>query len=58
MGEKSRKYQLELFSGVQMNAIDFGLSELIHQIQNIDIVYPHPINALNLLSNLRKEPRI
>jgi len=53
-GEKSRKYQLELFSGVQMNAIDSAYSELIHQIQNIDIDTLTPINALNLLSEFKK----
>ncbi|NLP01735.1 MAG: DNA mismatch repair protein MutS [Fibrobacter sp.] len=53
--EKSRKDQLELFSGVQMNAIDSAYSELIHQIQNIDIDTLTPINALNLLCEFKKK---
>jgi cell division protein ZapA (FtsZ GTPase activity inhibitor) len=48
--------QTDLFNnGVQMNIIDTMLGEIIQQLQNLDINQVTPIDALNILAELKKK---
>ncbi len=47
--------QLDIFEGVQMNLIDASKIEVIQQLQNLDINSVTPIEALNLLAELKKK---
>lgn len=54
--ERNRMDQVELFStGVQMNAIDSAYLELIEQIRAVDVNSLTPINALNILAEMKKK---
>ena len=53
--DKKSKEQTDLFSTVQLNAIDFASAELVQQIQNINIDGLTPLDALNLLSELKSK---
>ncbi|NLW30528.1 MAG: DNA mismatch repair protein MutS, partial [Fibrobacter sp.] len=47
--------QIDLFSGVQLNAMDTIHAEVLHQLQNLDIDGLTPLDALNLISELKKK---
>jgi DNA mismatch repair protein MutS len=48
--------QIDLFSsGVQLNAIDSVHAEIVQQLQNVDINALTPLDALNLVSELKKK---
>jgi DNA mismatch repair protein MutS len=48
--------QTDMFTeGVQMNIIDTMQGEIIQQLQNIDLNHITPLDALNLLSELKKK---
>jgi DNA mismatch repair protein MutS len=47
--------QVDLFEGVQMNLLDAAKIELIQQIKNLDVNSITPIDALNLLAELKKK---
>ena len=53
--ESENKDQTDLFSGVQLNVMDSLHSEIIHQLQNLDIDGLTPLDALNILSELKKK---
>ncbi|HLV32646.1 MAG TPA: DNA mismatch repair protein MutS [Chitinispirillaceae bacterium] len=47
--------QIDLFSGVQLNVMDTIHAEVLHQLQNLDIDGLTPLDALNLISELKKK---
>jgi len=49
------KDQTDLFSGVQLNVMDSLHSEIIQQLQNLDIDGLTPLDALNILYDLKKK---
>lgn len=51
----SKKEQSDLFSGVQLNIMDSLHAELLQQLQNLDIDGLTPLDALNILSDLKKK---
>jgi DNA mismatch repair protein MutS len=52
----AERIQTDLFSsGVQLNAMDAIHAEILHHIQNIDINGLTPIEALNILSELKQK---
>lgn len=52
---KREKEQTDLFSGVQLNIMDSIHSEVLQQLQNLDVNGLTPLDALNLLSDLKKK---
>lgn len=50
-----KKEQTELFSGVQLNIMDSLHAEVLQQLQNLDIDGLTPLDALNVLSELKKK---
>ena len=55
-GTRAAGRQTDLFNnGVQMNIIDSMLGEIIQQLQNLDINQVTPIDALNILAELKKK---
>ncbi|MBN2189569.1 MAG: DNA mismatch repair protein MutS [Chitinispirillaceae bacterium] len=53
--EASRIGQTDLFAGVQLNAMDAQHAEIIQQLQNLDINGLTPVDALNLIAELKKK---
>ncbi len=49
------KVQTDLFGGVQLNIMDSIHSEILSQLQNLDVNGLTPLDALNLLSELKKK---
>jgi DNA mismatch repair protein MutS len=49
------KEQIDLFSGIQLNVMDSLHSEILQQLQNLDIDGLTPLDALNILSDLKKK---
>jgi DNA mismatch repair protein MutS len=47
--------QTDLFAGVQMNIIDSQHAEIISQLQHLDIDSLTPLDALNLIAELKKK---
>jgi DNA mismatch repair protein MutS len=45
--------QIDLFSGVQLNALDAVHVEILQQLQNLDVNGLTPLDALNVLSQLK-----
>lgn len=54
-GESGNKEQTDLFSGVQLNVMDSLHSEILQQLQNLDIDGLTPLDALNILFELKKK---
>ena len=51
--------QVDLFSsGVQLNAIDSQHAEIVQQLQNVDINALTPLDALNLVAELKKKAQV
>lgn len=53
--EEKAKPQTDLFEGIQLNLIDSAKIEIIEQLKNIDINSVTPIEALNLLAEIRNK---
>jgi DNA mismatch repair protein MutS len=47
--------QTDLFEGVQMNLLDAASIEIVQRLQNLDVNDMTPLNALNLLAELKKK---
>ncbi|HUI93371.1 MAG TPA: DNA mismatch repair protein MutS [Chitinivibrionales bacterium] len=55
-GEKKNAKQTDLFeSGVQLNIVDSMQGEIIQQLQDMDLNQVTPLDALNLLAELKKK---
>lgn len=52
--EARAQKQIDLFSGVQLNVMDAVHAEVLNQLQNLDIDGLTPLDALNLISELKK----
>ncbi len=51
--ESNQKDQTDLFNGIQLNAMDSAHAELVHQLQHLDVNGLTPLDALNLLADLK-----
>lgn len=49
--------QTDLFAGVQLNAMDTYASEIIQQLQNLDVNGLTPLESLNVLADLIKKAK-
>jgi DNA mismatch repair protein MutS len=49
------KEQTDLFAGVQLNIMDTIHSEVLQQLQNLDVDGLTPLDALNILAGLKKK---
>ena len=52
---RAEREQVDLFTGVQLNAMDSAHSEILQQLNNLDINGLTPLDALNLLSDLKRK---
>jgi DNA mismatch repair protein MutS len=52
---RGAKEQTDLFSGVQLNIMDTIHSEVLQQLQNLDVDGLTPLDALNILAGLKKK---
>ncbi|MBN1758514.1 MAG: DNA mismatch repair protein MutS [Chitinispirillaceae bacterium] len=55
--ETAVREQTDLFSGVQLNAIDAMHAEIIQQLQNLEVDSLTPLDALNLVAELKQKAR-
>jgi len=54
--ESARDEQTDLFgSGVQLNAMDAQHAEIVQQLQNLDVNDLTPLDAINLIAELKKK---
>ncbi|HEX3019076.1 MAG TPA: DNA mismatch repair protein MutS [Chitinispirillaceae bacterium] len=51
----ANKAQTDLFSGIQLNVMDSLHAEVLQQLQNLNIDGLTPLDALNILSDLKKK---
>jgi hypothetical protein len=51
----AKEEQVDLFGGVQLNLMDSMNAEIIQQLQNLDLNKCTPLDALNILAELRKK---
>jgi DNA mismatch repair protein MutS len=49
--------QTDLFAGVQLNAMDAQHAEIVQQLQNLDLNDLTPIDALNLIAELKNKTK-
>ncbi len=50
--------QIDLFEGVQLNLLDSAKIELIQQLKNLDVNSITPLDAINLLAELKKKANL
>ena len=51
----AKEEQVDLFGGVQLNLMDSMNAEIIQQLQNLDLNKCTPLDALNILAELKKK---
>ena len=55
IGNDADRDQADLFSGIQLNALDAAHSEVVQQLQDVDTDSLTPLDALNFIAELKKK---